>query len=74
MPSSTNKPHDMSFKMNINRLLTIKMKSGETLKCYISYFQNQMTMVHNCSDDVVAEAFIAELQTDHSFYKTFGET
>ena len=26
------------FKKNNNHLLTIKMKSGKTLKCYINYF------------------------------------
>ena len=43
------------------------MKQEETLKCYISYFQNQMDMVYNCSDDVAATTFIARLQTDHSY-------
>jgi len=45
------------------------MKPGETLKCYISYFQNQMTMIYNCSDDVTIVSFIARLQTDHFVYK-----
>jgi len=45
------------------------MTPRETLKCYISYFQNQMAMVYNCSDDVTAVAFIAGLQTDYPFYK-----
>ena len=52
-----------------NHLLAIKMKPRETLKCYISYFQNQMVMIYNCSDDVAAVAFIIWLQTDHFFYK-----
>jgi len=45
------------------------MKSGETSKHYISYFQNQMAMVYNCSDDVAVAAFIAGLQTNLYFYK-----
>ena len=45
------------------------MKPGETLKRDISYFQNHMAIVYNCSDDVAATAFIAGLQTDYSFYK-----
>ena len=57
------------FKKNNNHLLPIKMKLGQTLKCYISYFQNQIVMVYNCSNEVVATAFIAGLQVDHSFYK-----
>ena len=46
---------------NNNHLLTIKMKSGETLKRYNSYFHNQMAVVYNYSDDVVVAAFIARL-------------
>ena len=57
------------FKKNNNHLLTIKMKSGETFKHYIDYFQNHMVIVYNCSDDVAVATFIAGLQTDHSFYK-----
>ena len=45
------------------------MKQGEILKLYISYFQNQMALIYNCSDDVAAAAFITGLQIDHSFYK-----
>ena len=45
------------------------MKSRETLKCYIGYFQNQMAIINNCNDDVAATMFIVGLQTDHSFYK-----
>ena len=28
-----------------------------------------MALVYNCNDDVTAAAFIARLQTNHSFYK-----
>ena len=45
------------------------MKPGETLKSYISCFQNQMALVYNCSDDVVAIVFIVRLHIDRSFYK-----
>ena len=45
------------------------MKPKEILKLYISYLQNQMVMVYNCSDNVVAATFIIRLQTDNSFYK-----
>ena len=45
------------------------MKRGETLKCYINYFQNQMIMVYNCSDEVTATTFSAKLQVNYSFYK-----
>ena len=57
------------FKRNNNHLLTIKMKSRETLKRYISYFQSQMALIYNCNDDVTAVAFIVGLETNHSFYK-----
>jgi len=55
------------FKNN-NHLLTIKMKPGESLKRYVSYFQNQMTLVYNCNEDVPAAAFISGLQVTY-FYK-----
>ena len=43
------------------------MKSGDSLKHYISYFQNQMALVYNYNDDVVTAAFISELQVSHSY-------
>ena len=49
----------------------VKMKQGETLKRYISYFLSQMTLVYNCIHDVATAAFIVELQIDHPFYKTW---
>ena len=45
------------------------MKQGETLKLYNSFFQSQMALVFNCNDGVATAAFIARLQTNHSFYK-----
>jgi len=60
MPLLTSMPHS-KFKKN-NYLLTIKMKQGEFLKCYISYFQSQIALIYNCSDDVAATAFTARLQ------------
>ena len=47
----------------------VKMKPGESLKNYITYFQSQMTLVYNCNEDVVVTAFISGLQVTHSFYK-----
>jgi len=57
------------FKKNSNHLLTVKMKHGETFKRYISNFQSQIALVCNCNNDIVAAAFTARLQTNHSFYK-----
>jgi len=45
------------------------MKSGESLKQYIIYFQSQMATVYNCNDDVAVAAFIGGLQGIHSFYR-----
>ena len=57
------------FKKNNNHLLILKTKQGGTFKCYISYFQSQMTLVYNSNDDVTTTAFIAGLQIDHFFYR-----
>ena len=45
------------------------MKQEETLKCYIGYFQSQVALVYNCSDNVIVVAFIAGLQISDSSYK-----
>ena len=45
------------------------MKSGESLKNYVSYFQSQMALVYNCNENVIAAVFISGLQVTHSFYK-----
>ena len=45
------------------------MKSRESLKNYVNYFQNQMALVYNCNEDVTVATFISELQATHSFYK-----
>jgi len=53
------------LKKNNDHLLTIKMKSGESLKQYVSYFQSQVALVYN--DDVAVAAFISRLQVTHSY-------
>ena len=45
------------------------MKTGESMKNYINYFQSEMTLVYNCNEDVAAASFINGLQVTHSFYK-----
>ena len=52
-----------------NYLLTVKMKSGESLKNYVNYFQSQMALIYNCNEDVAAAAFISRLQVTNPFYK-----
>ena len=49
------------FQKNRNHLLVVKMKQGESLKNYVSYFQGQMALVYNCNEDVTAVAFISGL-------------
>ena len=45
------------------------MKSEESLKNYVSYFQSQMVLVYNCNEDIAATSFISGLRVTHSFYK-----
>jgi len=45
------------------------MRSEDSLKSYINFFQNQLTKVSNCSEEVSALAFITRLQVTHPLYK-----
>ena len=45
------------------------MRSGESLKSYVNYFQGQITLVYNCNEDVAVAAFISGLQVTDPFYK-----
>ena len=56
-------------KNNHHRLLTVKIRSGDSLKSYIGYFQNQLAKVPNSDEDVSALAFISGLQISHPLYK-----
>jgi len=50
------------------------MKSEESLKHYVSYFQCQMALVYNCNEDVAVVVFISGLQVTHPlFLQAFGE-
>ena len=60
------------FQKN-NRLLTVKMRSGESLKSFVNYFQGQMALVYNYDKDVSATAFISGLQCSHPLLKASGE-
>jgi len=57
------------FQRNIHHLLTVKKKSGESLKNYVNYFHSKIALVYNCNEDIVAAAFISGLQVSHLFYK-----
>ena len=57
------------FQRNNNHIVTLKMKTRESLKNYVNYFQSQMTLVYNCNEDVAAATFISGLQVTHPFYK-----
>jgi len=51
------------------------MKPCETLKQYISYFQNKMVMIYNCSDDIAAAFNVHYRTADRPFLlEAFGET
>ena len=50
-------------------IFMVMMKPGESLKNYVSYFQSQMALMYNCSEDVVVATFISGLHATHSFYK-----
>jgi len=45
------------------------MKSVESLKNYVNYFQSQMVMVYNCNEDAVVVVFINGRQVTNPFYK-----
>ena len=58
---------------NSHHLLSIKMGGRESLKNYLTCFQNEMVTIHNCSDEVAAAAFISELPLTHKFYEVLVE-
>jgi len=60
-------------KNNNHHLISIKMRQGDNLMSYIDYFQNQLTMILNCGEDVSTLVFIIGLQISTSI-QTFVET
>ena len=52
-------------KRNNHHIVTVKMRLGDSLKSYISYFQIQLAKVPNCGEDVSALAFISGLLVFH---------
>ena len=58
---------------NSHHLLYIKMECGESLKKYLTRFQNEMATIHNCSDEVATAAFISGLPYTHKFYEVLVE-
>ena len=58
---------------NSHTLLYIKMGGGESLKNYLSHFQNEMATIHNCSEEVAAAAFIGGLPPTHKFFEVIVE-
>ena len=59
----------LEVKKNNHHLLTVKMRQSDNLKSYISYFQNQLTKIPSCGEDVSELAFINELQISHPLCK-----
>ena len=57
------------FKQSNHYLLSIKMKPSDSFKVYISYFENQLVKVHNCSENASALAFISGMRVTHPLYK-----
>ena len=45
------------------------MRPSDSLKAYISYFQNQLAKVHDCSEDASVLTFISGLRVTHPLYK-----
>jgi len=45
------------------------MRQEDILKSYINFFQNQLTKVSNCGEEVSALAFISRLQVTHPLYR-----
>jgi len=56
-------------KRNSHHLFSIRMRQGGNLKSYLNFFQNQLTKISNCGEEVAALAFISGLQVTRSFYK-----
>ena len=54
---------------NSNHLLIVKMKTGESLKNYINYFQSQIALVYNYNENIATTALISWLQVTNPFYK-----
>ena len=50
------------------------MRSSDSLKVYVGYFQSQLTKVHNYSENVSTLAFIGGLQVTHALYKYLMNT
>ena len=48
-------------KRSSHHLLSVRMRPGDSLKSYINYFQNQLTRVSNCGEEISALAFISRL-------------
>ena len=45
------------------------MRQGDSLKSYLNFFQNKLTKVSNCGEEVAALTFISGLQVAHPLYK-----
>ena len=56
-------------KKNNHHLLIVKIRPSDSLKSYISYFQNQLTKAANCGEDISALTFFNRLQVSHPLYK-----
>ena len=62
-------PSCQEFKQNNHHLPSLKMRLSNSLKAHIGYFQNQLTKVHNYSENASALAFISGLRVTHPLYK-----
>jgi len=56
-------------KWNSHHLLLIELRQEDSLKLYINFFQNQLTKISNCGEEVSTLAFISRLEVTHSLYK-----
>ena len=54
-------------KKNNHHVISIKMRQGDNLMSYISYFHNQLTKIPNCGKDVSTLVFIIGLQISHPY-------
>ena len=59
----------LEARRNNHHLFTVKMKQGDNLKSYISYFQSQLAKVSSYDEDVSVLAFISGLHVSHPLYK-----
>ena len=56
-------------KKSSHQLLSVKIRSGDSLESYINFFLSKLSKVSNYGEEVSALLFISRLQVTHPLYK-----